>query len=290
MSSLYTVEVAPGLLYDCEAKDDIHLAPNDTVVLKFKKYQDYGRVKHTVCSTNCGQHKSSGKGGGKGDDSPRIIRHMNLVDQGRATENEARARSMFRTAQRKAQEHRLDMKFINCHYVLDKSVVIFQFSAEGRIDFRNLVKDLSGALRNRIELRQVGVRDEAAIQGGIGPCGRPFCCATVLDKFRGVNVKMAKAQGLSLNPTSVSGGCGRLKCCLRYEVDTYREMARVMPRVGHKIDTPQGTARVVDCEPLEEKVKVRLEEGERRIITFAAEELGYGLKQSDKPATNSGSY
>ena len=274
MSSLYTVEVERGLTYECEAPDDLNLAQDDRVVIQLKKYKDYGHIACMACGKHC--HKSNSSRNNRDKNKPRILRHMTLVDKGRATENEARAKSMFRTAQRKINEHHLDMKLINCHYALDKSVVIFQFSSEGRIDFRNLVKDLSGALRNRIELRQVGVRDEAAIQGGIGPCGRPFCCATILDNFRSVNVKMAKAQNLSLNPSTVSGGCGRLKCCLRYEVDHYREAFRHLPRNGRRLNTPCGPGRVLDCNALKETIKVRLEEKDGKILEFPAEELGYG--------------
>ena len=282
MSSVYTVEAAPGLTYDCEAEDSLGIHVGDGVILEFEKYKDCGHVVREACEGHCKRRRRSDRGDSHRTETARIIRHMNLVDKGKCTENEARARSMFRTAQRKIDEHHMEMKLINCHYAYDKSVVIFQFAAEDRIDFRKLVKDLSGALRTRIELRQVGVRDEAAIQGGIGPCGRPFCCATVLGTFQSVNVKMAKSQHLSLNPSSVSGGCGRLKCCLRYEVDGYREMYRHLPRTGHRVDTPMGSARVLDCNALTENIRVRLEEGDGQIMDFPAEELGYGLKLEEK--------
>jgi cell fate regulator YaaT (PSP1 superfamily) len=162
---------------------------------------------------------------------------------------------------------------LNSHYTFDKSLAIFQFAAENRVDFRELVRDLSGALHCRVELRQIGVRDEASIQGGLGPCGRPFCCATFLTKFQTVNVKMAKMQRLSLNPTSVSGGCGRLKCCLRYEADGYQEMFRSIPRNGSLCETPRGRGRVLDGNALTQVVRVRLEDENGLIVDFQADEV-----------------
>jgi len=150
------------------------------------------------------------------------------------------------------------MKLIDVEYTFDNSKVIFYFTADGRVDFRELVKDLAAVFRMRIELRQIGVRDEAKMLGGIGSCGRPLCCHTWLTDFEPVSIKMAKVQNLSLNPTKISGICGRLMCCLKYENDIYNEMRRGLPEVGEKVRTPDGTAKVVDTSVLEGKVKVRL--------------------------------
>jgi hypothetical protein len=153
---------------------------------------------------------------------PTATRVVTERDLARAGENRRRAESMQRTAAERIAAQGLVMKVINTHLSLDGRLAIFQFTAEGRVDFRDLLRDLSRRLRTRVELRQVGVRDEAAIQGGIGSCGRPFCCVTFLKRFSSINVKMAKKQGLSLNPANISGACGRLKCCLQYDAHLYR--------------------------------------------------------------------
>ena len=269
MKMTYNVAVVDGLRYECRARDDQEFAVGDQVVIQFEKYKDAGVIKH-ACSG-----AKDGEGGNcrPGDPEGEIVRQATPSDQAKVAENATRADSMFRTAQRKIGEHNLPMKLILCHYALDKSLAIFLFSSEGRVDFRNLVRDLSGALHTRIELRQIGVRDEAAIHGGIGLCGRAFCCATVLKRFETVNVKMAKVQRLSLNPSSVSGGCGRLKCCLRYEADGYAEMFRNLPRNGAVCETPEGCGRVTDCNALTRKVRVRLEGDGAQIVEFDADDV-----------------
>ncbi len=288
MFNVYAVNVTEGIQYDCIGDGELHLKAGDDVVIECEKYLDCGQIERFVKEDVPEDYESpqSRRHGGRssrfgGDRPPRIVRQMTLADKGKAHENEARAKSMFRTAQRKVNEHRLDMKLIYCHYTLDKSLAIFLFVADGRVDFRNLVRDLSGALHTRVELRQIGVRDEAAIQGGIGPCGRPFCCATVLENFESVNVKMAKVQRVSLNPSSVSGGCGRLKCCLRYEADGYREMFRSLPRSGSKCETPCGCGRVLDCNALTRTVRVKLDDAGGQIKDFSADDISARKTQRD---------
>ena len=160
--------------------------------------------------------------------------------------------------QEKIDNRGLEMKLIDVEYTFDNSKVIFYFTADGRVDFRELVKDLAAVFRMRIELRQIGVRDEAKMLGGIGSCGRPLCCHSWLTDFEPVSIKMAKVQNLSLNPTKISGICGRLMCCLKYENDIYNEMKRGLPDAGEKVKTPDGMGKVVDTSVLEGKVKVRL--------------------------------
>ncbi len=217
----------------------------------------------------------AGSGGGDGPHGalPQIVRLASPADQARILDNLSRAASMLATAQRKAKEHHLQMKLVSCHYTFDRNLALFQFTSDGRVDFRNLVRDLSGALHTRVELRQIGVRDESAMLGGIGPCGRVFCCASVLDHFYSVNVKMAKIQRLSLNPASVSGGCGRLKCCLRYEVDGYKEMCRGLPRNGCRCETPDGPGRVMDCNALTRRVRIRLEGDSAQFKEYPVDDL-----------------
>ena len=233
MQYLYHAKVAPGLDYDCLADAKLHLKKNDEVIIKCEHYEDFGVV--VQCSESAPatektvrQHRSQNSKGRRieGRKVPVISRRATLVDKGKAHENDIRARSMHRTAAQRIEYYKLDMKLINTHYSFDKKLVVFQFTSDGRVDFRDLLKDLSNEWHTRVELRQVGVRDEAAIQGGIGPCGRTFCCASFLSRFTSINVKMAKQQGLSLNPSNISGACGRLKCCLNYEAHMYRHDSR----------------------------------------------------------------
>lgn len=173
-------------------------------------------------------------------------------------QNKKDARSALDIAKKKIQEHQLEMKLTEVEYTLDRSKLIFCFTSDGRVDFRELVKDLAAVFKTRIELRQVGVRDEAKILGGIGPCGRPICCSTFLGDFAPVSIKMAKDQGLSLNPVKISGLCGRLMCCLQYENDHYEEAKRKMPDYGQLVTTPDGEGKVVGLNLLSQVVRVKL--------------------------------
>ena len=179
-------------------------------------------------------------------------------DLRRYKENLGKRDAAMKVCAEKIAKHNLDMKLIDVEYMIDGSKIVFYFSADGRVDFRELAKDLAGHFHNRIELRQIGVRDEAKMLGGIGSCGRPLCCHSWLTDFEPVSIKMAKVQNLSLNPTKISGICGRLMCCLKFENDIYNEMRRGLPDVGEKVKTPDGMAKVVDTSVLEGKVKVRL--------------------------------
>lgn len=170
-------------------------------------------------------------------------------------------------------EHQLEMNLIDCEYTFDRNKLIFYFTAEGRVDFRNLVKDLASEFRTRIELRQVGVRDEAKLLGGIGPCGKRTCCSSWMGDFAPVSIKMAKEQNLSLNPSKISGVCGRLMCCLKYEYEHYLHTNRVMPKTGEIIDTPSGKALTMISNPIKEEVSVKL------IKEFNAEENRYELEE-----------
>lgn len=172
--------------------------------------------------------------------------------------NKKDAEEALQVAKKKIRHHGLEMKLVDVEYTFDRSKMIFQFTADGRIDFRELVKDLAGVFRTRIELRQIGVRDEAKILGGIGPCGRQLCCSTFLGDFVPVSIKMAKDQGLSLNPTKISGLCGRLMCCLKYENDEYEAAKRELPDYGSEVMTPDGRGRVVGLNLLSRVLKVRL--------------------------------
>ena len=204
----------------------------------------------------------------------RMIRRATREDLRRMEENRRREKSALRICEKKVQEHGLDMKLVDVEYAFDGSKILFYFTANGRVDFRELVKDLAGQFRTRIELRQIGVRDEAKMLGGIGICGRPFCCGSFLNGFQPVSIKMAKEQGLSLNPVKISGACGRLMCCLKYEQEAYQDLIRTTPRVGSQVNTPEGRGAVVEQNLLGRKVSVRLEKDpEAAPKTFRVDEL-----------------
>jgi cell fate regulator YaaT (PSP1 superfamily) len=187
-----------------------------------------------------------------------VVRMADDHDRATHEQNQERAKEAFEACSAKISEHDLDMKLVEVEYTFDNNKVIFYFTADGRVDFRDLVKDLAAIFRTRIELRQIGVRDEAKMMNGIGPCGYKLCCATWLGDFVPVSIKMAKDQSLSLNPTKISGICGRLMCCLRYEYDTYRELNKELPKQGERVQTPDGMAIVYSTSILKEKVKVKL--------------------------------
>lgn len=187
----------------------------------------------------------------------KVIRIANEKDIIQHQENISKKEKAIKICQEKIEKHNLDMKLIDVEYTFDNTKVIFYFTADGRVDFRELVKDLAAIFKMRIELRQIGVRDEAKMVGGIGTCGKSLCCHSWLGEFDPVSIKMAKVQNLSLNPTKISGICGRLMCCLKYENDTYQELRKDLPEVGERVKTALGMARVIESSILYEKVKVR---------------------------------
>ena len=188
----------------------------------------------------------------------KVIRKATKDDLRRVAENELKAKNAFTQCEKKIAERGLEMKLVDVEYTFDNSKIVFYFTADGRVDFRELVKDLAGVFKMRIELRQIGVRDEAKMLGGIGSCGRALCCHSWLADFEPVSIKMAKVQNLSLNPSKISGICGRLMCCLKYENDIYMEFRKGMPDIGERVKTPDGVAKVIDTNLLERSVKVRL--------------------------------
>ena len=192
----------------------------------------------------------------------KIIRVATSQDIQKATENRAKEKEAYKVCQKKIAEHQLDMKLVSVEYAFDNSKILFYFTANGRVDFRSLVKDLASVFKMRIELRQIGVRDEARMLGGLGACGRPICCGTFLEEFQPVSIKMAKEQNLSLNPTKISGVCGRLMCCLKYEQDHYEQTRKKMPRVGREVTTPDGNGTVTELNIVKETVRVRIVNGD----------------------------
>ncbi|PFO02912.1 cell fate regulator YaaT (PSP1 superfamily) [Neobacillus bataviensis] len=202
----------------------------------------------------------------------KVVRIADQKDRMIVEENKQAAQEAYEVCNEKVNEHQLDMKLVDVEYTFDRNKVIFYFTADGRVDFRELVKDLAAIFRTRIELRQIGVRDEAKMLGGIGPCGRMLCCSTFLGDFDPVSIKMAKDQNLSLNPTKISGLCGRLMCCLKYENDEYESAKEALPDLGEIIETPQGKGKVVGLNILERVLQVELKEQER-VLEYTLDEI-----------------
>ena len=186
-----------------------------------------------------------------------IQRMADSVDVRRMEKNRADEKAAFELCNERIAAHKLEMKLVEAEYNLDRSKILFYFTADGRVDFRELVKDLAGALHTRIELRQIGVRDESKMKGGLGICGQPFCCSRFLKDFQPVSIKMAKEQGLSLNPAKISGACGRLMCCLSYEHKAYEYLNSITPMNGSVVRTPDGEGVVIEANPVSGMLKVR---------------------------------
>lgn len=229
--------------------DELDVKTGDSVIVETARGMEFGTVTMDVCDVDESEIVAPLK---------KIIRVANEKDHKQHIENVKKKERAMALCQEKIDKHVLVMKLIDVEYTFDNSKVVFYFTADGRVDFRELVKDLAGVFKMRIELRQIGVRDEAKMLGGIGSCGRALCCHSWLSDFEPVSIKMAKVQNLSLNPAKISGICGRLMCCLKYENDIYMEFRKGMPDVGERVKTPDGTAKVVDTNLLERTVKVRL--------------------------------
>ena len=217
----------------------------------------------------------------------KVLRKANAQDEKTIAENRAREKKAYDVCLQKIAEHKLDMQLVSAEVAFDGSKILFYFTADERVDFRELVKNLAGIFHTRIELRQIGVRDKAKMVGGLGICGRPFCCASFLDDFQPVSIKMAKTQNLSLNPTKISGTCGRLMCCLKYEQDAYEDLIRNSPKLDSFVDTPEGRGTVVELDLLRQRVKVRMEENPETTSVFANADIAVlrsgKAKKNDPP-------
>ena len=213
-----------------------------------------------------------------------VIRIATKKDREKEENNRRKEKEAYEICQKKIRKHGLEMKLIDAEYTFDNNKVLFYFTADGRIDFRELVKDLAAVFKTRIELRQIGVRDETKILGGIGICGRPLCCHTYLSEFAAVSIKMAKEQNLSLNPTKISGVCGRLMCCLKNEQETYEYLNRKLPGLGDRVITPEGLkGEVHSVNVLRQLVKVLVDAGdEKEIREYPVEELKFRPRQNKK--------
>jgi cell fate regulator YaaT (PSP1 superfamily) len=251
MDLLYEITLDTNAAYEAYADEKISLKEGDYCIIKKDRILDYGQISKFAGSMSPDLDRK---------ELPQIDRKATMRDKSKANENRMRAKSAFRTAQNHIEKLELKMKLLNAHYSFDKKLATFQFTADGRIDFRQLVKDLSQSLNTRIELRQIGVRDETAVLGGLGVCGYELCCKKYLRKFDSINVKMAKEQDLSLNPVNISGMCGRLKCCLKYEHEGYLELDKNMPRRGAFCECAEGIGKITDRNLLTQQVSVYLED------------------------------
>lgn len=223
--------------------------PGEAVIVETSRGVEYGETVTGSRSVNDAQIVTPLK---------KVVRIATEEDIRRAENNERREKEAFTVCQEKIAKHKLDMKLVSVEITFDNSKIIFYFTANGRVDFRELVKDLASVFKIRIELRQIGVRDEAKMLGGLGACGRPICCGAFLGDFQPVSIKMAKEQNLSLNPAKISGQCGRLMCCLNYEQANYEQVHKRLPRVGKDIVTPDGVGVITEINVIKERVRVRL--------------------------------
>ena len=264
-----------GKVYDF-APGKLEIRKGDHVIVETARGIEYGEVSE-------GLHEV------KDEDvvSPlrEVLRIASEEDTAHEMENRGKEKEAFDICKEKIVKHGLEMKLIYCEYTFDNSKILFYFTADGRVDFRELVKDLAGIFRTRIELRQVGVRDETKILGGLGSCGRPLCCATFLGDFAPVSIKMAKEQNLSLNPVKISGVCGRLMCCLANEEEVYEELNKKLPQVGDVVVAKDGTKGDVQSVSILKqlvKVIVELPGDEKEIREYKADELRVQTRRRDK--------
>ena len=253
------IQFRPGQKIYFFAPDGQRFAEGDHIIIDTARGEEFG-----ICVG--GNHKIPPKN----VVAPlrKVLRRATPQDEKTIQENRAKEKRAFEVCQQKIAEHGLDMQLVSAEVAFDGSKILFYFTADERVDFRELVKNLASIFHTRIELRQIGVRDKAKMVGGLGICGRPFCCASFLDDFQPVSIKMAKTQSLSLNPTKISGTCGRLMCCLKYEQDAYEDLIRSSPKPESFVDTPEGRGTVVELDLLRQRVKVRMEENPETVSVF----------------------
>ena len=272
------IQFRPGQKIYFFDPDGVAFAAGDHVIIDTARGAEYG-----ICAA--GNHTIPVKD----VVSPlrKVIRRANAQDEKTIAENRAKEKKAYDVCMQKISEHNLDMQLVSAEVAFDGSKILFYFTADERVDFRELVKNLAGIFHTRIELRQIGVRDKAKMVGGLGICGRPFCCASFLEDFQPVSIKMAKTQNLSLNPTKISGTCGRLMCCLKYEQDAYEDLIRNSPKLDSFVDTPEGRGTVVELDLLRQRVKVRMEENPETIGVFANGDIAVlrsgKAKKNDQP-------
>ena len=277
MEKIFVLKLENGSVLETRADSELGLGVHDICVFHKDFFEDLGEITRELDAPSMTSRI---------EELPQIVRKAAQAELATSNENYRKARNAMPTVQDWIDKLDLKMTPVNAHYSLDNKLLTVQFCADGRVDFRELVKELSRALATRIELRQIGVRDETGIFGGIAVCGQPLCCSRFLKEFNSINVKMAKEQDLSLTPSSISGVCGRLKCCLKFEHDVYLELEKDMPRKGEYCDTPAGRGKICDRNLLSRKVSVAFESG--NISSFSVDEitLGNAEKRDNKQKNN----
>jgi len=253
------IQFRPGQKIYFFDPDGVTYNPGDHVIMDTARGAEYGIVtagNHTIAPKDVVAPLR------------KVLRQATAQDEKIVAENRAKEKKAYDVCLQKIADHGLDMQLVSAEVAFDGSKILFYFTADERVDFRELVKNLASVFHTRIELRQIGVRDKAKMVGGLGICGRPFCCASFLEDFQPVSIKMAKTQNLSLNPTKISGTCGRLMCCLKYEQDAYEDLIRTSPKLESFVDTPEGRGTVVEIDLLRQRVKVRMEDAPETISIF----------------------
>jgi len=255
-------EYRPVMLVDANA---VTIRRHDMVILEIERNLEFGKVISDPDKACAGKTESA---------AGKIIRLASDGDLRQVVNNEMKSAESLKTCKKKIEEAKMDMQLVQAEYSFDATKILIFFTAEGRVDFRNLVKDLAKMLRVRIELKQIGVRDKAKIVGGYGVCGRELCCSSYMKDFHPLSIKMAKDQGLPLNPQKISGVCGRVKCCMAYEYQVYREFSKTLPKIGAKVNTPDGEkGRVVSMDILKRYVTVDVGDGKYVKIDYPMENL-----------------
>ena len=278
MTEVVDIQFRPGQKVYYFAPGGLTLKQGDHVIIDTARGPEYGIVSggnHNIPEKDVVSPLRS------------VLRKATAQDEKTVEENREKERRAYDVCQQKIAEQELDMQLVSAEVAFDGSKILFFFTADERVDFRELVKNLASVFHTRIELRQIGVRDKAKMVGGLGICGRPFCCASFLDDFQPVSIKMAKTQNLSLNPTKISGTCGRLMCCLKYEQDAYEDLLRTAPKAESFVDTPEGRGTVVEVDLLRQRVKVRMEDQPENISVFANDDIAVlrsgKAKKNDPP-------
>ncbi len=261
MYRIVCVELEAGEQLDCCSPPSLALHEGDACIVQDGRTLESGTIRSVTEQSDTPPDTAA----------PSVVRCVTLQDQARIRENQVRGKMARETCMAQIEALKLPVRLVHVRYSFDRKKLVIQFSAEDRLDFHELIQNLSRELETQVELRQIGVRDEAGLIGGIGPCGRRMCCCDWLKKFDSVNVKMAKNQQLSLNPATISGMCGRLKCCLRYENDMYVKCSRGLPRHGAGVECPDGQGTVAEVNILVRKVKVRLEDG--RLVEYPLDDI-----------------
>ena len=272
------IQFRPGQKIYFFDPDGVTYNPGDHVIMDTARGAEYGTV-------TGGNHKIQPKD----VVAPlrKVLRLATVQDEKTVAENRAKEKKAYDVCLQKIADHQLDMQLVSAEVAFDGSKILFYFTADERVDFRELVKNLASVFHTRIELRQIGVRDKAKMVGGLGICGRPFCCASFLEDFQPVSIKMAKTQNLSLNPTKISGTCGRLMCCLKYEQEAYEDLIRTSPKMESFVDTPEGRGTVVEIDLLRQRVKIRMEDAPETISVFKNSDIAIlrsgKAKKNDPP-------